>query len=91
MQSGMALWPGSTTLCAERITAGSDVTDDVTVGRYVGQGLRDRAQVAHAVVNDRDALHLRRQKSEDGGQKLEGERTAKCHRDGIADLRPSDF
>ena len=54
MQSGIALWPGSTTRCAPPDHAGVAGHDDRAVGRDVCERLRDRPQVAGAVVDDGD-------------------------------------
>ena len=57
MQSGIALWPGSTTRAAARITRRVGGDDDVRVGRDVDERLRHRAKIAHSVVDDGDVGH----------------------------------
>ncbi len=62
MQSGIAPWPGRTTRSAAATTSGSDVTTTAIssravscLARDVSHRLRDRAQVAHPVVDDGDS------------------------------------
>ena len=54
MQSGIALWPGSTTRSARRDHLRIGADDDVALRRDVHERLRHRAQVAHPVVDDGD-------------------------------------
>ena len=56
MQSGIAPWPGTTTRSAAATAAGSEVTS-TRARRDMLDRLGDRAQVAHAVIDDSDGVH----------------------------------
>ena len=68
MQSGIAPCPGSTTRAARRMTAGIGGDLDRALGRDMLQRLGNRAQVAHAVVDDGDVGHRRFDRLRSGNQ-----------------------
>ena len=57
MQSGIAPWPGTTRSAAARTGIGGD--GDRAAAGDVLERLRDRTQVAHAVVDDGNSRHYR--------------------------------